>query len=550
MRVLKTLVTAGTALALVVVQQSMAIATHETVQTVDPDGGADDVIVGTDTDGIATMVWTSRGELRYAMRLPNGKFGTPVPIPGQGLVGEVAFAESSNGNAIVAWTDLSEDGDVRASVNIGGKGFSAGRIVSAPMGSNNPNTPDVAISDSGRGVVVWAQSGADPGSINATLFSGSTFAASTALITDSAAGDPRVGMDGSGAALAVWDYDTQSDDRIQGAAAPAGGGFAAPVTIEQLQQGAGTPEVAVNQSGDAVIAYEDGVGNDCPVSSCSLFRVEAKYGSVNGTFGAVQTTPINSESGYGPGQHEVAIDDSGKAALLLSANLSGDAQVLARVSDDAGTFGAVQTLSTADAVTGPTIGSSGMDIDAGGGEFTAVWLNDHNGDGQENEVYRSSTTGGTFGEVHQLSALDDDSPDDVSVARDDSGGTVTGWVLFTDQLVPQASPVGNQAALTEGTETADNLKGSAGADIAHLEGGNDKFNGAGGGDAIYGGAGTDVLNGAAGNDKLFGEAGNDKLIGGPGTDVMNGGPGRDVCTGTKKEKRLASSCDKWVPITV
>ena len=551
MRVLRTLAVLGAAIGLLVTQQSVVGATHQTVQTVDPAGGADDTIIGMDADGVATMVWTSRGQLRFAMRLPNGKFGVPVPINGSGLVSDVAFAESPNGNAIIAWTDYTEDGDVRAAVNIGGKGFTPARIVSSAMGANNPYNPYVTINDSGDAVVAWLEFGGEPASINIAQFNGTAFSSDVALITDQAVSNPRVGIDGSGAALAVWDYDTQSDDRIQGAAAPAGGTFGAPFTIEQLEQGTGSPELAVNASGDAVLAYEDGVGDDCPVESCSLFRVEVRYGSVNGTFGAVQTTPVNSESGYGPGQHEVAIDDSGKAAMLLSANISADAQVLARVSDAAGTFGSVQTLSTADAVAGPTIGSQGLDIAAGGGEFTAVWINDHNGDGLENEVYQSSTSGGVFGEVHQVSPSDpDDSAEDVSVARDASGQTVTGWALFTDDLVPQASPVGTQAALTEGTEAVDDLVGTVGADIAYLEGGNDKFNGGGGRDAVYGGAGADNIKGAGGNDKLFGEAGPDKLFGGPGTDEMNGGPGRDVCEGTRAEKKLAVSCDKWLPITV
>ena len=528
MRVLRTLVVIGASIGLLAAQPSIAGATHEVPQTVDPAGGADDTVVGIDSSGTATMFWTSRGELRYAMRNATGRFGVPVPLAGQGLVGEVAFAESPNGNAVVAWQDLSEDGDIRASVNIGGKGFTAGQIVSSPMGSNNPYNPTVAVSDSGHAVVVWLESGGEPSSINAAQFNGTSFAPDVALITDQAVLNPRVGMSGTGAALAVWDYDTQSDDRIQGAAAPAGEPFGAVTTIEQLDQGFGDPDLAVNASGDAVLAYEDAVGEDCPSTSCSLFRVEARYGSVNGTFGPVQTTPVNSESGYGPAQHEVAIDDSGKAALLLSANLSGDAQVLARISDAAGTFGQVQTLSTESHTTGPTIGRSGLDIAAGGGEFTAAWINDHNPDGDENEVYQSTTSGGTFGEVHQLSADDDDSAEDVSVARDASGRTVTGWSLFLDQLVPQATPVGSGAALTEGTESADNLTGSAGADIAYLKGGNDTFNGAGG------------------NDKLFGEAGTDKLIGGSGSDVLNGGPGRDTCVGTTKEKRRASSCEKWI----
>ena len=539
----------GTAVALMSIG-AVANATHQAPQTIDPDGGADDTVVGLADNGTATAVWSSRGELRYAVRALNGRFGVPVPFGGAGLVGEVAFAESSIGHAIVAWTDLSADGDVRASVRIG-NAFTPGVIVSGPMGANNPTGVRVAINDAGRAVVVWHQFGADPGSINAALFDDGSFDPAVALVTDSAVLQPTVGIDGTGRALAVWDYDTQNDDEIQGAAAPAGGAFGAPFMIEQMQQGSGTPDLAVNESGDAVLAYEDGIpSSECTGGqSCSLFRVETRYGSVDGTFGAQQPTPLNNESGYGPGDHEVAIDDSGKAAVLMSIS-SPAGRVLARTSDAAGTFGPLQTVSAADSTTGPGLGTTNMDIDAGGGEFTAAFANDHVGDGDENEVYQASTTNGTFGEVHQLSPTDDDPPAHVTVGRNASGQTVTGWDIFINDLVPQATPVGTQAALTEGTSGADNLTGTSGADVVFLNAGNDRFNGAGGKDEILGGAGRDVLNGGGGNDEINGGGGDDKLIGGAGTDVMNGGPGKDTCSGTAKERPKAISCEKWLPITV
>lgn len=545
MRALIRFAALGTAVALMSLG-AVASATDQPRQTIDPDGGANLTNVGLADDGTATAVWTSRGELRYAMRNANGRFGVPVPIPGAGLVSSLAYAESSNGNAIVAWHDLSADGDVRAAVRVGDGGFGPGEIVSGPMGNNNPTSVNVAINDSGQAVVVWHQFGADPGSINAALFDGSSFSGPATLITDSAVLNPVVGIDGTGRALAVWDYDTQSDDRIQGAAAPAGGGqFGAPFTIEQMQAGAGTPDLAVNESGDAVLAYEDGIPSSECTSSCSFFRVETRYGSVDGTFGAQQPTPLNNESGYAPGNHEVAIDDSGKAAVLMSMS-SPVGRVLARTSDQAGTFGALQTVSPADHTSGPGLGSTNMDIDAGGGEFTAVFVNDHVGDGDENEVYQASTTNGTFGEVHQLSPTDDDSAQRATVGRNASGQTIAGWEIFIDDLVPQATPVGTGPALTEGSSGADDLTGTSVTDVVFLNEGNDRFNGGGGNDEINGGAGADNLNGGGGKDQLKGDGGNDKLIGAAGFDAMNGGAGRDTCSGTLREKRKAKSCEKWV----
>ncbi|HEX2240420.1 MAG TPA: hypothetical protein VHJ82_04695 [Actinomycetota bacterium] len=553
--------------AIVMASALPAAGTHETVQTLSEEGGTDDTLVGIDSQGTATAVWTSRGAVRYATRPANGRFGAEVPLPGASGVDVLVFAESPNGNAIIGWAG------VFAAVRLGTAGFTPAQLVTdAFLGT--PSNPEVAISNSGRAAIIWQEGGtaSGPPSIRAALLDGGSFGDPVTLEATAGAQNPTIAIDASGNVLAVWETTTQSEELIRGATAPAGGSFGQPFTIETLDQGAGDPDLAVNSSGSAVLAYEDAVpANECPAgTSCSLFRVEARYGNVSGTFGAVQPTPLNNEAGFGPGQHEVAIDESGKAALLLSMNVNAEAQVLARTSDAAGTFGPLQILSDAPAVAGPTIGRENMEIAAGGGEFTAVWINDHNGDGQVNEVYQSTTAGGVFGEVHQLSPTTNDSPDDASVARDASGRVVAGWNIFDTNLgdIPQATPVGSGPALTQGTQEDDDLAGTAVVDRAQLEGGDDRFNAGGGNDQVFGDAGNDVLSGAAGNDLLDGGLGNDRLLGGgggdqlkggagsdvlkggSGVDTMNGGPGKDTCVGTPKERKRALSCEKFLPITV
>jgi Ca2+-binding RTX toxin-like protein len=79
-----------------------------------------------------------------------------------------------------------------------------------------------------------------------------------------------------------------------------------------------------------------------------------------------------------------------------------------------------------------------------------------------------------------------------------------------------------------GTEGADQMVGTAAADVFNGLGGDDTLYGYGGDDVLSGGNGDDTLYGDQGNDKLNGGSGNDKLYAGEGDDTLNGGSGNDT----------------------
>lgn len=82
-----------------------------------------------------------------------------------------------------------------------------------------------------------------------------------------------------------------------------------------------------------------------------------------------------------------------------------------------------------------------------------------------------------------------------------------------------------------GTDEADVLRGTRGADVICGGDGDDTISGLGGNDTIYGGEGDDKLIGGAGADNLDGESGNDRLEGGSGGDDLDGGEGNDSAAG-------------------
>lgn len=89
----------------------------------------------------------------------------------------------------------------------------------------------------------------------------------------------------------------------------------------------------------------------------------------------------------------------------------------------------------------------------------------------------------------------------------------------------------NGADVLSGTAGADVINGSGGDDILFGLDGNDTLNGGAGKDTLFGGDGKDTLNGGAGKDFLDGGNGNDTLDGGAGDDVLIGGAGNDILTG-------------------
>jgi hypothetical protein len=498
-----------------------ASATHQPRQAVPSAERLDTGYVGLDDNGIATAVWDDAlATLHYSSRTANGRFGTAVSIPGSLRVTESAFDSSHGGSAIVAWIDTNaDDPQIRASVKLGSNsGFRAHQVVST-VDAVNVFDIETAISNTGRAAIVWTelQAGGVYEIHGALSTDAGVFGAPVTIATGSAVQFPAVDMGGDGSALVVWDLTASSGDAVMASGAPAGQSFQAERLVETLGQGPGEPQVAVNASGQAFVAYED----TTPPGSGAPFWIEMKLGSVTGAFTSAGGVPPNGEAGYGSSSHEVAYDDSGKAAILVSESTPDGYAILARVSDAAGAFGPLQVVSPADQQGGPGVALNEMELAAGGGDFTAIWVNDHNGDGQLNEAYMSSSVNSTFGTPDQVS-----DPSDgffsAYVARNGDGASV-GVYSESDTGFLYATPVVlTGPAAVFGTNLADRLGGTASADIARMGAGNDRFTGAGG------------------NDQIFGEAGKDFLDGGSGRNVLNGGPGRDTCVKRSRRDRLTS----------
>lgn len=512
-----------------------AVAAHGPIQTLDAaTQGATEVHLGIDDQGTATAAWSEGGQIFVATRPLDGRFGSPQRIV-SAYASEFELDVAPNGNAVIVAAGAFNEGEVVAAVRIGRtNAFGALQVLSPPADAAGAEV-SAAMTSAGRAAAAWSRNGATGRDVVAALSNASgTFGDGTVVDSGGDLRSPEVDGDQSGNIILAYYWQvTGTGDEIRIATAPSAGAFTAPKAIETLSQGPTEVDVAVNATGVAAVAWADftGESNSCGANCLSRDVQEAAVGNVNGTFGAVQelTDPNNP---HAAGDTQVAVDDSGRVGVLFNAVFGTDYGMFASVSDATGVFPQRQhqTLSLHGAANGPGVDKRAFEISAGGGEFTAVWTNDHDEDGVD-ESWESTSSGGTFGTVHQLSpAALTESTDRTDGARNATGATIAGWTTFTNNYTVQVTPVSDTAGET-GTDGDDDLDGSSGDDTIYLAAGNDTYNASGGNDSVYGEAGNDKLAGGTGTDLLDGGANSDALTGGDGGDTLKGGGGNDVLTG-------------------
>jgi uncharacterized protein YheU (UPF0270 family) len=161
---------------------------------------------------------------------------------------------------------------------------------------------------------------------------------------------PQVAVDQGGNAVFVWQRFDGTNYRIQARARTAAGVLSATQTLSAPGQDASNPQVGVDQSGDAVFVWSryDGTGRCSPVG---CFRIEARARTAAGVLSATQTLSARGQHAVGP---QVAVDQSGNAVFVWqrpdgseSCYSPGCSRIQARARTAAGALSATQTLSAA-----------------------------------------------------------------------------------------------------------------------------------------------------------------------------------------------------------
>lgn len=117
-----------------------------------------------------------------------------------------------------------------------------------------------------------------------------------------------------------------------------------------------------------------------------------------------------------------------------------------------------------------------------------------------------------------------------SNAADTINGTSGADMIFAGNANDTVNAGGGNDLVCGGNGD-DTIDGGSGHDTINAENGNDTVNGGDGNDTLIGENGNDILRGQGGNDVIIGNNGNDQLIGGDDDDTLTGNNGADFFSG-------------------
>jgi hypothetical protein len=319
-------------------------------------------------------------------------WSAPIALPA--AVGSAAFAENASG-AQIAVTGTGPQ--VSSSTN--------GKTWSAPVSVATGGTDAaVALSANGRAVVVW-----HGGTATAPLLQAATEAAPggawSAPVTISAlnvaAQAPLVAIDGSGNAIVAWSAATATNvlGPINTASLPAGGAWTAVKTLDAT--GSSTVRLVANATGSAIITWSD---ED---------NIWADSGTILGGF----TAPVDIGQALGyehrPRISFVALNNAGQAVVAYTPQSTIG---MAAIRSASGTWGATMAL--------PCSGAGNPAID-GAGDVLALC-----GESTSTATYSTRLPAGSS-TWSTPALLTSNTIASTTVAADSAGTFVIAWVALT-----------------------------------------------------------------------------------------------------------------------
>ena len=248
-------------------------------------------------------------------------------IPPADVLMSPVVAINLSGAQVAAWVSQDNDLMLQVAAQDAGGSWSQAQTLTPKSGVNAAN-PSVAISPSGNAVAIWEVYSAPNQLVQASARQahGSWSAVTTLTSPANSSTVPKVGMDGSGNAVAIWLQGSSAGSAIETANLPAAGSWTRPVTISTPGVTAANPTLAVNNSGDAIAGWQS--------TSGQILVAERKAG--------VWGAPISiAAAAYRQGSPHVALNDQGDAAVAWT----GRGTALVATRSAGGTWSAPLTIS-------------------------------------------------------------------------------------------------------------------------------------------------------------------------------------------------------------
>jgi hypothetical protein len=269
------------------------------IQVLSPAGGdAFGPVVDMNANGTALIAWYRfdgsyyRVQARY--RAASGDLGPVRTLSASGgtaWLGQVAM--DADGGAIVAWYRF-QGGHPRIQLRHLTPS-SVGPLKTLTPSGDDAERPDVAMNRSGEAVLVWTRTDGSRWFVEARRWDPSNGLGRQRRLASSAGGvgDAAVDINGDGDAVLAWRRFDGSWNRVQARSLRSSGRLSPIRTLSRSGGGADLPDVAIDRSGGALIAWER-------AKLAGTHRIQVRYLTRGGSLRSIQTLSPEGHVSFSP----------------------------------------------------------------------------------------------------------------------------------------------------------------------------------------------------------------------------------------------------------
>lgn len=374
--------------------------------------------------GRAVALWilgTSALTVQASTWQPGSGWSAPVPVSSNGSAAELAMAMDPAGNVVAVWTEVDTHSIWSSRLDAAAAAWSAPVLLETGLGE--AGDPQVAVDAAGNAIAVWwqhdAPSFSSPMSILANRYvTGAGWAGALAIENDPQGNGepPRIACDAAGNATAVWRWgqagssgpiSTVWSNRFTPGS---GWGSAGPATADVDVDGSVPPEVAVDDSGNAIAIWV--------ATGTSYREIHASRRTGSGAGSWAPTVRLDPASTLMSDTPKVAMLGAGNALAVWSEH-DGTRYNVMHSTFDAGTGWSPAAIAATDPGAGCRYPELAID---GHGEAVITWLRGN--PGIFNTCWSSRRAGGNWSAPVQIDGNNHSGVVRAAVGADAAGNAI------------------------------------------------------------------------------------------------------------------------------
>lgn len=328
-------------------------------------------------------------------------FGAPVDVS---PIGQKAFGPrvhfDAAGNALAIWDDCTAGCVIRSGKRPAGGAFAQDAMPSAGVGQGY--SYDFGSDSAGEAIAAWSNTASANQTIQVAIRpAAGPFAAPATLSSASYKSEyPKIAVNQAGDAIVAWQIHNLPANKVivQAAYRPHGGAFGPAFDVSgDTFSSSADPVVAIDESGQALVAWSEAHSwQNPPDPIYNVVRGRVRGGGAGGAWGTPFDIASDTALDYGAGP--VAFDGAGNVIAIIQAGGTGP-RLFSAIRPNGGSFGTPVALDAA----GALIDYPELDVDANGNAIV-VW--GHRNTANDSDIVDAAfrPAGGSFGAPVPVSA--------------------------------------------------------------------------------------------------------------------------------------------------